>query len=891
MNEQNFPHPEDGARDWHALTGTQTMTILGVSAQGLDEPDIVQRREAAGPNDLPRARPVPALIRFLRQFHNALIYFLLAAALAAALLDHGVDALVIVAVVIVNAVVGFVQEGQAEKALNSIRDMIAPTARVLRAHEQKTIDARELVPGDIVLLEAGDMVPADIRILRARQLLANESILTGEALASEKGEAPVSPDAVLGDRASMLYSGTLVATGQATGIVVATGRATQIGTIAELARGTGRIATPLLGQINRFARVFTYWAMAGSALLLAYTVFVAGYPWVDALMVVVALAVGAIPEALPAVITITLALGVQRMARRNAIIRHLPAVETLGATSVICSDKTGTLTRNEMTAIRLVTACGPCNVDEPGDGEAQGQLLRALVLCNDARLVDRDGHPGVIGDPMEGALLALAIRARLHPDEVQRRHARRDEIPFDAQHRFMATLNAAQDGGVICVKGAPERILAMCSHQLGNGSEALDRPYWDEQIAGAAAQGQRVLGFAQSAVGAEMDRLGFQDLEQGLTFLGIVGFIDPPRDEAVAAVAACHSAGITVKMITGDHGDTAAAIARQIGISEAPKVVTGAQIAIIPDAELRQVAADTSVFARTSPEDKLRIVRALQADGAVVAMTGDGVNDAPSLKQADIGIAMGRKGTEAAKEAAQMVLVDDNFATIVAAVREGRAVHDNIRKVIAWTLPTNGGEVLCIVLAIWLGLALPLSPVQILWINLVTSVTLGLTLAFEPPEPGIMDRPPRERDAPLIPAFLIWRICLVSVLFAAGVFAVHEYGLRSGLGQDGARTMAVNALIAMETFYLFNVRYLNMSSLHLRGILSSPAVLLGVVAIMLLQLAMTYLPVLQRLFGTRALSGTDLAVVMACGIAAMVVLELEKAIVMRWGKLRGRGAG
>ncbi len=631
-------------------------------------------------------------------------------------------------------------------------------------------------------------------------------------MASEKQEDPVAPVAPLGDRLCMAFSGTLVAAGQGTGVVVATGAQTEIGRISALIESVELLTTPLLRQINRFGQRFTWITLSAAVVLFAFAVLVRDFAWPEALIAVVALAVGVIPEGLPAVITITLAIGVQRMAARNAVIRRLPAVETLGATSVICSDKTGTLTRNEMTARRIVTAdhrvlvagsgyapAGELTAvghdDDVAAVAAAAPLMRAGLLCNDAHLRAADDQWLVDGDPMEGALVALALKAGFNPEHARSEWPRLDEIPFDAQHRFMATLHTGPTGERgIFVKGAPERLLEMCIAQAGaDGEQPLDRAYWRSQIAQAASEGERVLGFAVKRAQNGQARLSFADLDDGLVFLGVVGFIDPPREDAIAAIAECRSAGIAVKMITGDHAATAAAIARQLGMADAPDVVSGTELERASDAALVDLAAKTEVFARTSPEHKLRIVRALQARGAVVAMTGDGVNDAPALKQADVGIAMGRKGTEAAKEASEMVLLDDHFASIVAAVHEGRTVYDNIRKVIAWTLPTNGGEVLTVIVAILFGFTMPMTAAQILWINLITTVTLGLVLAFEPSEPGVMRRPPRPAGSPLLSRFMLWRVCLVSALFGAARLAIFFYALERGLGIELARTMVVNA--------------------------------------------------------------------------------------------------
>ena len=783
---------------WHAISQEELIDTLKTNLHGLTDDQAAARILVYGPNALaaaPRRRP---LLRFLAQFNNTLIYFLLTAAVAAWILDHRIDAAVIVAVVTINAIVGFIQEYKAETALGAIRKMISPRANVWRGGCRTSIPVEEIVPGDLVLIEAGDRVPADLRLVRARGLLIDEATLTGESVASEKSEAPVAPEAPLGDRLCMAFSGTLVAAGQGTGVAVATGNRTEIGHISTLIEGVEQITTPLLGQINQFGQRFIWVVISAAVLLFAFAILVRDYVWSDALIAVVALAVGMVPEGLPAVITITLAIGVQRMAARRAVIRRLPAVETLGATSVICSDKTGTLTRNEMTARRIVTADYTISVSGSGyvpQGEftavghddelaalaSAAPLIRCGLLCNDAHLRQVDDQWIVDGDPMEGALVVLEMKAGLNPGYLRPEWARQDEIPFDARHRFMATRHTAPDGmDAIFVKGAPERLLAMCGVQVtSSGSRPLDPAYWNDQIMRAASAGERVLGFAVKSP-ADGEGISFADLDSGLAFVGIMGFIDPPRDEVIQAIAECHSAGIAVKMITGDHAATASAIACQLGLTNGGTVVSGSDLDRQSDDALVDVVRHAAVFARTSPEHKLRIVRALQSTAAVVAMTGDGVNDAPALKQADIGIAMGQKGTEAAKEASEMVLLDDNFVSIVAAVHEGRTVYDNIRKVIAWTIPTNGGEVLTVIAAILFGWTMPMTAAQILWINLILTVTLGLVLAFEPAEPGVMRRPPRPSGAPLLSPFLVWRIFFVSGLFTVGALVIFFYGLEQG---------------------------------------------------------------------------------------------------------------
>ncbi|TPE49858.1 HAD-IC family P-type ATPase [Amaricoccus solimangrovi] len=878
--------------EWHALTGDEALARVESRASGLETSEASRRLGEVGPNALPAAAPVHPVLRFLAQFNNTLIYVLLAGALAAGLLGHVIDAGVIVVVVIINAIVGFAQEGRAEQSLRAIGSLISPRATVLRGGERLIVGVEELVPGDVVLLEAGERVPADLRLIRARGLSVDEAPLTGESVTAAKAEAPVAPDAPLGDRAGMAFSGTLVATGQGMGVVVATGPRTEIGRISRLIQDVERMVTPLLRQIDRFAILFTRVVLVAGLALFLFAVFARGFDWTEALIAVVALTVGVVPEGLPAVMTITMAIGVRRMAARRAVVRKLPAVETLGAVSVICTDKTGTLTLNEMTVRHVLVPghdvrvggvgyapTGALNAENHGDDAraiaALSPILSCGMMCNDATLREEAGEWTTRGDPMEGALVALAMKAGLDPAHARGQWPRRDEIPFDAAHRYMATLHEGPDGaGMIYVKGAPEALLAMAGARGGD---------WEARIADLARQGERVLGFAAKRLEALPGQLTPADLAEGVEFLGLMGFLDPPRPEAVAAIARCRSAGVAVKMITGDHADTALAIGRQLGLADRIEAMTGAEVDALDDAGLARAVPGVAVFARTSPEHKLRIVRALQADGAIVAMTGDGVNDAPALKQADVGTAMGRQGTEAAREAAEMVLLDDNFASIVAAVSEGRTVYDNIRKVISWTLPTNGGEALAVIAAIFVGFALPMSPTQILWVNLVTSVGLGLVLAFEPPEPGVMTRPPRGAGAPLLSGFLIWRVVLVSALIAAATLFVFLQALGRGEATEYARTMAVNMTVVAEIFYLFNVRYLTMRSLTWRGALGTPAVLGAIAALVLAQFAFTYAPFMAAIFDTRPLRLADGAMILALGVGLMLLLEAEKLLMRRLG--------
>jgi len=883
------------------LATGEVLQRLNTSVEGLNEKDAAARLEIHGKNLLPLTSRRSAVLRFLVQFHNPLIYVLMAASLLAGIQNHLTDALVIASVVLANAVIGFVQEGRAEQALDSIRALIDPRASVVRSGRRATIAAADIVPGDIVFLEAGDRVAADIRLVSARNLRIDEAALTGESVPADKAVPEVAVNAPLGDRTSMAYAGTFVSSGQGLGAVVATATSTELGRISKMVGAVERLTTPLVRQMDQFARYIGAGVLAISALVFAFAVFWRAYPIDEALMVVIGLAVAAIPEGLPAVMTVTLAVGVQKMARRNAIIRRLPVVETLGSVSTICSDKTGTLTRNEMTARTVVLADGRISVSGAGyapEGSFQrdraaidpserslNALLRAGLLCNDARLRHSDNTWVVDGDPMEGALVSLAVKGGLDVTAERTGHPRRDEIPFDARHRYMATLHAADgNSGILFVKGAPEQILAMCDDvAAADRTLPLHMAYWRSEIESAAADGQRVLALARRSLPRDTERIAPDSAESGLTLLGLVGFIDPPRPEAIAAVAECRTAGIDVKMITGDHVATARTVAIQLGLSRNPKAVTGSELDELSDADFLTEARTATIFARSTPEHKLRLMEALQSDGSIIAMTGDGVNDAPALKRADVGVAMGNKGTEAAKEASEMILADDNFASIVAAIREGRTVYDNITKVIAWTLPTNGGEALTIILAVLFGLVLPVTPVQILWVNTVTAVALGLTLAFEPTEPGTMNRPPRPPHSPLMSGILLWRVFFVSALIAAGAFGIYEFAIARGNDIDTARTMSVNALVVMETFYLFSVRYVHGTSLTWRGILGTRAVLIGVAGVTAAQFAFTYLPIMQSIFGSRPIVILDGFAVIGTGAVMLLLVELEKQLSARLG--------
>jgi magnesium-transporting ATPase (P-type) len=885
---------------WQNMSVDSILKQLNVSTSGLSHDEANARLEKYGANRLPEAAKRTAFMRFLIQFHNILIYVLIGCAVVTAFLKHWVDTGVILAVVIANAIIGFIQEGKAEKAMDAIRHMLAPRANVIRGGERISIEGDQLVPGDIVLLEAGDKVPADLRLLNAHGMSVQEAILTGESVPVEKHTKVVEENVPLGDRSCMAFSGTLVTSGQGKGVVVATGRNTEIGRISGLLSEVETLTTPLVTQMGIFSKWLTILILLIAVLLLIYGYFVGHHDFIEMFMAVVGLSVAAIPEGLPAVLTITLAIGVQAMAKRNAIVRRLPAIETLGSVSVICTDKTGTLTRNEMMVASMLThqhlftlegdgytPKGALKLEDthvsPSEHDVLEELARAATLCNDAALHEHDGVWVVEGDPMEGALLAFAGKMDVDARKEQAAWKRTDVIPFDAKHRFMATLNHDHDHAFVFVKGAPERILAMCKSQRGaNGkTEPLDTVYWNEKAEAIAALGQRVLAFAVKSVKPEHTMLEHADVEGSLTLLSMVGMIDPPRSEAIAAVAECHGAGIRVKMITGDHAKTAAAIGKQIGLQNPHKVLTGADLDAMDDISLRQAVLNCDIFARTSPENKLRLVMALQSHGMTVAMTGDGVNDAPALKRADAGIAMGSKGSEAAKEAAELVLADDNFASIVAAVREGRTVYDNIKKVISWTLPTNAGEAMTIMVALLFGMTLPVTPIQILWINLITAVTLGIALAFEPTEENTMRRPPRPRHEPLLSGELVWHIVLVSVLFLCGVYGIYSYAIDRGYSVELARTISLNTLVVMEIFHLFFIRNIYGTSLTWKAVRGTKVVWLVVVIITVAQFAITYLPPLQAVFATESIPFWDGVLIIGIGASLFAIIETEKQIRLR----------
>jgi magnesium-transporting ATPase (P-type) len=882
--------------DPHALTTEATLAALASDACGLSDVEAARRLDAVGPNRLPEPPKDGALKRFFKHFNDVLIYVLLAAAAITALLGHWIDTGVILGVVVINAIIGFIQEGKAEQALEGIRKMLSLHAQACRDGRWRAIDADALVPGDIVRLRSGDRVPADLRLIEATNLRIEESALTGESVPADKGIEAVAANACVGDRCGMAFSGTLVAAGRGVGVVVATGADTELGRINRLIAEVQTLQTPLTRQMAQFSKVLSVAIVALALLMLAVGIKVHDLPLAEVFLAAIGFAVAAIPEGLPAILTITLALGVQRMAQRNAITRKLTAVEALGSVTVICSDKTGTLTKNEMTVRHVITRGGLFKVSgtgyEPeGDITLEGKtaplaqhdhlhaLIEVVAVANDTHVAEEDGHWKVTGEPTEGALRTLAHKAGFDADA----HERHASIPFESANKFMATLNTVPGGSRrILLKGAPDRLLDRCTTELGASGalEPLARSYWEDEIEALSAEGLRVLAAAAREVPGDKDDLALEDLEQDMVFLGLIGIIDPPRPEATDAIRSCHTAGIRVKMITGDHAGTARAIGIEMGLgsAESLRVVSGAEIEAASDAELQHIAQDCDIFARTSPEHKLRLVTALQARGEVVAMTGDGVNDAPALKRADVGVAMGIKGTEATKEAAEIVLADDNFSTIERAVEEGRTIYDNLRKAILFILPTNGAQGFVMLAAVVLGLTLPLTPVQILWVNMVVAVTLALALAFEPAEPGVMARPPRKPGAPIMDSGMLWRVGFVSLLIGGATIASFEYSLYSGMELPAARTIAVNTLVIAQAWYLFNSRFLTASSLAPARLFTNPAAQISVLILTLLQLGFVYLPFMNTWFGTTPLALDTWLPPLAIGALVFLIIEAEKAL-------------
>ena len=863
-------------------------------AEGLSSADAAERLKSFGPNALPEKKSKPAWLRFLAHFNDVLIFVLLAAAVLTAAMGHWVDTLVILGVTVINALIGHVQESNAEKSLQGIRNMLSSNARVQRNGKHETLATRDLVPGDIVILRAGDRVPADMRLIETHNLRVEEAILTGESTVVDKTTAALQGELPLGDRTNMVFSGTTISAGGGVGVVTETGQDTELGHINQMMAGIEKHRTPLLVQMDKLGKAIFVIILAMMAALFVFSLALRDIPMGELLLSLISLAVAAVPEGLPAIISIILSLGVQAMARKRAIIRKLPTVETLGAMTVVCSDKTGTLTMNEMTVKAIITAdC--CYRVEGNSYEPQGNIylegsdepvqikagsvldtyLRTIDLCNDSQLIqDAQGLWGITGGPTEGALKVLAAKARL-PAVATQLVAK---IPFDSQYKYMATHQKIDQQERVLITGAPDVIFAMCRQQLTKqGVAPFELQYWENEISRFASQGLRMVAAACKPAAAGSTTLTHDDLREGLVFLGIAGMMDPPRPEAIDAIHACQTAGIRVKMITGDHPQTAMSIGQMLGITNSSQAMTGYQLEHMDDRELAKAAVEYDIFARTSPEHKLRLVQALQDSGEVVGMTGDGVNDAPALRQADVGIAMGIKGTEVTKEAADMVLTDDNFATIASSVKEGRRVYDNLKKTILFIMPTNLAQGLLIIIALLAGNIIPLTPVLILWMNMATSATLSFGLAFEAAERNVMNRPPRKTGQHVMDAFAVWRVAFVGTMIAVAAFILEAWLAPRGHSPEFIRTVLLQMLVTAQWVYMINCRSSESFSLNM-GLLRNKGIWLVSGVLLLLQLAIIYLPFMQTMFGTESLPLRYWLITLVIGIGMFLVVEVEKRL-------------
>ncbi|MDD4932920.1 MAG: HAD-IC family P-type ATPase [Methylacidiphilaceae bacterium] len=876
---------------WHAMDAGEVLSRLGIEEEtGLADAEVRARQARYGKNQLPGPRRTGNLRLLLRQFDSPLLYVLLGASLLSFGIGHRIDGFLILGVVVGNALVGFAQESRAEKALWALARLLASPATVRRHGATVQVPSIALVPGDIVFLEAGSLIAADLRLIRVRELAVNEASLTGESVPVEKEPGRLPEEIALPDRSNMAFAGTLVSRGAATGVVVATGTATEVGRIGRLVAETSELSTPLSRQMARFSRASVWLILTLAALFFGVGVARGESPQ-EMFLASVALAVAMIPEGLPAAVTATLAIGVGRMAKRRTIVRHLPAVEAIGSTTVICSDKTGTLTEGRMRVMRIWAGGTIFPWSDPPKGRplppALRECLRCGALCNDARLRQVAGKLVSEGDPTEVALLQ-AVRDVGWEGELAEEFRRLDAIPFSSESRWMAVLTEEPASGarVAYIKGATETLLTLCSGALGAEGETapLEAEPILRQAHDWAREGLRVLAFGRKGFPSGQSTLTASDLQDGLVFLGLQGMQDSPRPEAIRAVARCQAAGIDVKMITGDHLLTAQAIARAIGLRPPnpvsggdPPAYTGEELAKLEGEELRKAAQESSVFARVAPEQKLRLVEALQSSGEIVAMTGDGVNDAPALKRADVGVAMGITGTDVAKSAADMILTDDNFASLEAAVEEGRNIFENLLKFLVWTLPTNGGEGLILAAAVFLGFSLPLLPSQVLWINMMTALLLGLMLAFEPKEPDLMERPPRDPKAPLLDRPMLFRIGLVSFLIAGtGLFLFEWVRAAHQASFAEARTITANAVVFIEIFYLFSCRSLTRPISNLGVFVSNPWVFGGALAMAFLQFVFTYHPAMNRIFGTEPIHPGYWIYPILCGLGVALTVEAEK---------------
>jgi len=902
------------AKDWYSV-GVEEVIRLTESdrIKGLQENEVKERLQIFGKNLLPEKKKQSVIIRFLKHFNDILIYVLFAAAIINIFLEKYIDTVIILLVTVVNAAIGFFQENKAEKALEDIKRMLSLKAQVIRNGKREEIDASELTIGDIVLLSPGDKVPADLRLIKTDNLKIEESPLTGESVPSDKMTEALPAETMLGDRINMAFSSTTVSAGTGIGVVVGVGENTEIGRINQMMSNVEELTTPLLKQTAQFGKMVSVAILAGAVLIFLFGFFFRQYETYQLLLSVIGLAIAAIPEGLPAILAIILSIGVQNMAKRNAIVRTLPSVETLGSVSVICSDKTGTLTKNEMTVQALETRTGEYLVTGTGyipEGDilfygkkvdfTQEPLLKELIecfkICNNASLSkDEDGLWTIKGEPTEGSLITLFYKADINHNEVKRIST----IPFDSEYKYMATLIEKGDHNVIFIKGAPDKLLSMAEREkTTHGEKTFDRDYWNGKISQLALRGLRVIGAAYKIVDKDVKTITHDDIRNGIVMLGLAGIIDPPREEVIDSVSKCKEAGITVKMITGDHVDTARTIANQLGIGDGIKALQGKDLEEMTDEEMKVAVMGCDVFARTSPEHKLRLVKALQANNVICSMTGDGVNDAPALKKADVGVAMGIKGTEVTKDAAEMVLADDNFSTIVAAVEEGRRVYDNLKKTILFILPTNGAEAFLIIAAILFNTIMPLTPVQILWVNLVTSVTISLALAFEKLEPGTMRRPPRSPQTPLLSGYFIWRIIFVSVLIGGWTLCINiglertftEMGMALAAKKALIETITIQTVVLAQMFHLFNSRSIRGNAFK-QNWFSNKAVWVVCALLFVLQGSITYLPFMNEVFGTTPLALYYWQYPFMLGIAVFLIVEVEKAIMRKIDKAKGKTIG
>jgi cation-transporting P-type ATPase F len=893
---------------WHNLPTQEITRHLGTNLNtGLNSTEVAKRQERFGANELKSKPGKGLLIRFILQFNQPLLYILLIAGAIKALLGQWVNAWVIWGVTLINAIIGFIQESKAESAIAALASSVQTNATIVRDSQKIQAPSGELVPGDIVLLVSGDKVPADLRLIEVRNLQVNESALTGESIAIEKSIQPLDINTQLAERTNMAYAGTFVTFGTGKGLVVAIGEATETGRISQLMEQGTSLTTPLTRKFDKFSRTLLY-VILGIAAMIFVIGLGYGNSWSEMFEAAIAFAVSAIPEGLPAVVTVTLAIGVSRMARRHAIVRKLPAVETLGGATVICSDKTGTLTENQMTVQTIIAGGERYTVTGVGyrpSGEilSNGKLfnlnnspelvecLVAGLLCNDSHLLRKDGQWQVVGDPTEGALIASANKVNLQNENLKLQMPRLDVIPFESDFQYMATLHEIRSGKqrkipqskIIYVKGSVEAILKRCQSQLNKGDRfiPINPDTIHQQVDAMAHEGLRVLAFAKKYVPDSQNSLDHADIEQNLIFLGLQGMIDPPRSEAIKAVQACQEAGIQVKMITGDHAVTARAIAQNMGFNKNGEVIafTGEQLAQMDKQELANSVENGVVFARVAPEQKLRIVEALQSKGEIVAMTGDGVNDAPALKQADIGIAMGGAGTEVAKEASDMILTDDNFASIEAAVESGRTVYRNLLKAIAFILPVNGGESMTILISVLLARALPILSLQVLWLNMVNSIAMTVPLAFEPKSEFLMQQPPRNPNQPLLSDSLIKRILVISAFNWILIFGVFEWIRQTTGSIDLARTMAIQSLVSGRIFYLLSISHLGKAFLNkLRGskenISDTSAMIIGIITTVILQIIFSQWNLMNSLFSTAPLSLSQWLICLVVGLPMILVAAL-----------------